>query len=104
VDTKISLFPFVAARSMLVIYTCSLHYYKFNEVKDGLGYAIEEMHMAMNKLKKIAELASEPAAVFRIHDVVKSLEAIVEQSWFTLVEESPPLFVYGDNDQPWFWI
>jgi hypothetical protein len=53
-------------------------------VKDGPGDAIEEMHMSVNKLKKIVELASEPAVVFRIHDVVKSLKAIVEQSWYTL--------------------
>jgi hypothetical protein len=45
--------------------------------------------MSVNKLKKIDELASEPVFVFRIHDVMKSLEAIVEQSWLTLAEESP---------------
>jgi hypothetical protein len=103
-STKFSLILFVATRSISVICTCtcSLQYYRFNEVKDDLEYDIEEMQMSVNKLKKIVELASEPITVFKIHDAMKSLEAIVEQSWLTLAEESPPLSVYWDNDQPWF--
>jgi hypothetical protein len=70
----------------------------FNEVKDGLGNSIEEMMMSVNKLKKIAKLASEAEVVTRINDVMKSLEAIIEQSWLTLVEESPGWSVYWDNE------
>jgi hypothetical protein len=96
------LIPFVTARSISVICTCSLQYYRFNEVKDDLRYSIEEMQMSVNKLKKIVELASEAEVVIMINDVVKSLEVIIEQSWLTLAEESLGLSVYWDNKQSWF--
>jgi hypothetical protein len=80
-----------------------MQYYRFNEVKDGLGEAIEEM-MNVKRLKRVSELAHEPAVVCRINDVVKSLEAVIEPSWNTLAEEPAELSLYWDNDQPWFWM
>jgi hypothetical protein len=55
------------------------------------------MQLSGNKLKKISEVASKPTVVSRIHDVVKSLEGVVEASWLTLEEVSSTVFVLGQR-------
>jgi hypothetical protein len=81
-----------------------MQFFRFSEVKEGLGDAIEEMMISVKKLKRAVELSSEPAVVSRINGVVESLEGVLEKSWNTLAEESPELPLYWDNDQPWFWM
>jgi hypothetical protein len=51
-----------------------MQFYRFSEVKEGLGDAIEEMMISVKKLKRVAEISSEVVVVSRINDVVKSLE------------------------------
>jgi hypothetical protein len=55
------------------------------------------MQLSGNKLKKISEVASKHTVVSRIHDVVKSLEGVVEASWLTLEEVSSTVFVLGQR-------
>jgi hypothetical protein len=58
----------------------SIQFYRFSEMKEDLGDAIEEMMISVKKLKRVAEISSEAAVVCRINDVVKSLEERLEQS------------------------
>jgi hypothetical protein len=57
-----------------------MQFYRFSEVKEGLGHAIEEMMTNVKKLKRVDDIAHEHVVVFRVNDVVKSLEDVIEQS------------------------
>jgi hypothetical protein len=81
-----------------------MQFYKFTEVKNGLGDAIEHMMINVKKLKRVADIAHEASIVCRINSVVKLLEDVIEQSWNTLAEDPASLELYWDNDQPLFWM
>jgi hypothetical protein len=76
----------------------SLQLMRFDNVREDLELATRDMQNIGKELKNTLDVTMDEVC-FRIHEIVQSLETIVDHNWSVYAEISPPLSMYWDDDQ-----